>query len=208
MFLMAESEEYEKKEGIFMRDKRIIYFALLVIIVGGITLFNMYLNNRIDESESKRELKIQNELLKDENIVLKNELEETAPSTQEQSRSKLLSFAERFINLSFHNERNDYEDRRKEAEKMMNAEIFSYFYPTTEYELDEKYSSKPSDINLYLPSFNVEDEEVEIITDFINETHTHAENIEKTHNVIKLTVKKEGDSWRVIKLNEILLELI
>lgn len=197
-----------KKEADYMRDKRIIFFVLLIMIVSGITFFNIYLNHNIDESQSQRELRIQNELLKDENIVLKNELEETVPSTQEQSRSKLISFAEKFITLSFHKEKNEYAKRRAEAEKMMNEEILNYFYPTKEYELDGKYSSKPSEIKLYVQSFNTVDEEVEIITDFINETLTNAENIEKTHNVLKLTIKKEGDNWRVIKVNEILLELI
>lgn len=150
------------------KDNRKIWFVTLAIVIAGVTFLNIFLYARNDETGDVKRLKVQSQVLQTENEELKKKVKETLPSEQEQQRQAYLSAVEKFIQLSFHREKQGYEERRVQAKKLMKEEIFQLFYPTDTFEMEDTYVSKPSDMKLYLQSYIIGASQVEIIAEFQN----------------------------------------
>ncbi|WP_144518540.1 MerR family transcriptional regulator [Bacillus thuringiensis] len=191
------------------KDNRKIWFVTLAIVIAGVTFFNIFLYARNDETGDVKRLKVQNQVLQTENEELKKKVKETLPSEQEQQRQAYLSTVEQFIQLSFHREKQGYEERRAKAKKLMKDEIFQLFYPTDTFEMDDTYVSKPSDMKLYLQAYIIGASQVEIIAEFQNTVTIGAQGkTDKTKNVMKVTVQKNQENWQVTNVEELTVQII
>ncbi|HDR3895870.1 MerR family transcriptional regulator [Bacillus thuringiensis] len=191
------------------KDNRKIWFVTLAIVIAGVTFLNIFLYARNDETGDVKRLKVQNQVLQTENEELKKKVKETLPSEQEQQRQAYLSAVEKFIQLSFHREKQGYEERRVQAKKLMKEEIFQLFYPTDTFEMEDTYVSKPSDMKLYLQSYIIGASQVEIIAEFQNTVTIGSQGkTDKTKNVMKVTVQKNQESWQVTNVEELAVQII
>ncbi|OUB05832.1 MerR family transcriptional regulator [Bacillus thuringiensis serovar yunnanensis] len=191
------------------KDNRKIWFVTLAIVIAGVTFLNIFLYARNDETGDVKRLKVQNQVLQTENEELKKKVKETLPSEQEQERQSYLSTVEKFIQLSFHREKQGYEERRTQAKKLMKDEIFQLFYPTDTFEMDDTYVSKPSDMKLYLQAYIIGASQVEIIAEFQNTLTIGSQGkTDKTKNVMKVTVQKNQENWQVTNVEELTVQII
>ncbi|EJR92741.1 hypothetical protein [Bacillus mycoides] len=191
------------------KDNRKIWFVTLAIVIAGVTFLNIFLYARNDETGDVKRLKVQSQVLQTENEELKKKVKETLPSEQEQERQAYLSTVEKFIQLSFHREKQGYEERRVQAKKLMKEEIFQLFYPTDTFEMEETYVSKPSDMKLYLQSYIIGASQVEIIAEFQNTVTIGSQGkTDKTKNVMKVTVQKNQENWQVTNVEELTVQIV
>ncbi|PHE04033.1 MerR family transcriptional regulator, partial [Bacillus toyonensis] len=143
-----------------MKDKRKFLFIVFVILVVGVTAFNIYLSKKTMSDGKEKQLKLSNELLTKQNQDLKKRLDKVLPSAQEQQRMAYLSTAETFIQLSFHREKEGYSERKEKAKSIMSEELLQQFYPTNKYELGDTYKTKPIEMKFYLQENKPDKEEV------------------------------------------------
>ena len=191
------------------KDNRKIWFVTLAIVIAGVTFLNIFLYSRNDETGDVKQLKVRNQVLQTENEELKKKVKETLPSEQEQERQSYLAAVEKFIQLSFHREKQGYEGRREQAKKLMKDEVFQLFYPTDTFEMGDTYVSKPSDMKLYLQAYRVGATQVEVIAEFQNTVTIGANGTtDKTKNVMKVTVQKNQESWQVTNVEELAVQII
>ncbi|PHB30982.1 MerR family transcriptional regulator [Bacillus pseudomycoides] len=191
------------------KDNRKSWFVTLAIVIAGVTFLNIFLYSRTDETGDVKQLKVRNQVLQTENEELKKKVKETLPSEQEQERQSYLSAVEKFIQLSFHREKQGYEGRREQAKKLMKDEVFQLFYPTDTFEMGDTYVSKPSDMKLYLQAYRVGATQVEVIAEFQNTVTIGANGTtDKTKNVMKVTVQKNQESWQVTNVEELAVQII
>ncbi|MEH6944790.1 MerR family transcriptional regulator [Bacillus sp. JJ722] len=189
------------------KNKRMILFVTLTIIVVGVTVFNLYANSQINQHEDKKALQFQNDLLKEENEKLNERLEKVVPSAQEQLRKEKISAAEKFIEVAFTRDSKGYKERRKNAESIMNETVFSYFYPSEIYDLGA-YKSWPTNIQLFLQNDSPEQKQTKVIADFTTISSSENQEEDKTRNVIQLTLDQEDGRWIVVELQEMILETL
>ncbi|PDX97007.1 MerR family transcriptional regulator [Bacillus pseudomycoides] len=179
------------------------------MVIAGVTFLNIFLYSRNDETGDVKELKVRNQVLQTENEELKKKVKETLPSEQEQERQSYLSAVEKFIQLSFHREKQGYEERREQAKKLMKDEVFQLFYPTDTFEMGDTYVSKPSDMKLYLQDYKIGASQVEVIAEFQNTVTIGANGTtDKTKNVMKVTVQKNQESWQVTNVEELAVQIV
>ncbi|MGG0763341.1 MerR family transcriptional regulator [Bacillus paramycoides] len=187
-----------------MKDKRKIMFFVLAILVAGVTVFNIYLSKKSMSDGKEKQLKLSNELLTRQNEDLKKRLDKVLPSAQEQQRRAYLSTAETFIQLSFHREKEGYSERKEKAKSIMSEELLQQFYPTDKYELGDTYKTKPIEMKFYLQENEPDQEEVNVLAEFINVTTDSTQNREeKVKNVLRIIIKKEKETWRVTSVEEL-----
>ncbi|AUB67270.1 MerR family transcriptional regulator (plasmid) [Bacillus cereus] len=191
------------------KDNRKSWFITLALVIAGVTFLNIFLYARNDETGDVKRLKVQSQILQTENEELKKKVKETLPSEQEQQRQAYLSAVEKFIQLSFHREKQGYDERRVQAKKLMKEEIFQLFYPTDTFEMEDTYVSKPSDMKLYLQSYIIGASQVEIIAEFQNTVTIGSQGkTDKTKNVMKVTVQKNQENWQVTNVEELSVQII
>ncbi|QWH04131.1 MerR family transcriptional regulator (plasmid) [Bacillus mycoides] len=192
-----------------MKDKRKSLFIVFVILVVGVTAFNIYLSKKSMSDGKEKQLKLSNELLTKQNEDLKNRLDKVLPSAQEQQRRAYLSTAETFIQLSFHREKEGYSERKEKAKSIMSEELLQQFYPTDKYELGDTYKTKPIEMKFYLQENEPDKEEVNVLAEFINITTDSTQNREeKVNNVLRIIIKKEKETWRVTSVEELNMKVL
>ncbi|HDR3890258.1 TPA: MerR family transcriptional regulator [Bacillus cereus] len=192
-----------------MKDKRKSLFIVFVILVVGLTAFNIYLSKKSMSDGKEKQLKLSNELLTKQNEDLKKRLDKVLPSAQEQQRRAYLSTAETFIQLSFHREKEGYNERKEKAKSIMSEELLQQFYPTDKYELGDTYKTKPIEMKFYLQENEPDKEEVNVLAEFINVTTDSTQNREeKVNNVLRIIIKKEKETWRVTSVEELNMKVL
>ncbi|MES5949372.1 MerR family transcriptional regulator [Bacillus cereus group sp. MG6] len=192
-----------------MKDKRKSLFIVFVILVVGVTGFNIYLSKKSMSDGKEKQLKLSNELLTKQNEDLKKRLDKVLPSAQEQQRRAYLSIAETFIQLSFHREKEGYSERKEKAKTIMSEELLQQFYPTDKYELGDTYKTKPIEMKLYLQKNEPDKEEVNVLAEFINVTTDPMQNREeKVNNVLRIIMKKDRETWRVTSVEELNMKVL
>ncbi len=192
-----------------MKDKRKFLFIVFVILVIGVTVFNIYLSKKSMSDGKEKQLKLSNELLTRQNEDLKKRLDKVLPSAQEQQRRTYLSTAETFIQLSFHREKEGYSERKEKAKSIMSEELLQQFYPTDKYELGDTYKTKPIEMKFYLQENEPDKEEVNVLAEFINVTTDSTQNREeKVNNVLRIIMKKEKETWRVTSVEELNMKVL
>ncbi|EJR30596.1 hypothetical protein [Bacillus mycoides] len=192
-----------------MKDKRKFLFIVFVILVIGVTVFNIYLSKKSMSDGKEKQLKLSNELLTRQNEDLKKRLDKVLPSAQEQQRRAYLSTAETFIQLSFHREKEGYNERKEKAKSIMSEELLQQFYPTDKYELGDTYKTKPIEMKFYLQENEPDKEEVNVLAEFINVTTDSTQNREeKVNNVLRIIIKKEKETWRVTSVEELNMKVL
>ncbi|QWG31139.1 MerR family transcriptional regulator [Bacillus mycoides] len=192
-----------------MKDKRKFLFIVFVILVVGVTGFNIYLSKKSMSDGKEKQLKLSNELLTRQNEDLKKRLDKVLPSAQEQQRRAYLSTAETFIQLSFHREKEGYNERKEKAKSIMSEELLQQFYPTDKYELGDTYKTKPIEMKFYLQENEPDQEEVNVLAEFINVTTDSTQNREeKVGNVLRIIIKKEKETWRVTSVEELNMKVL
>ncbi|MGE7874962.1 MerR family transcriptional regulator [Bacillus paramycoides] len=192
-----------------MKDKRKLLFIVFVILVVGVTVLNIYLSKKSMSDGKEKQLKLSNELLTRQNEDLKKRLDKVLPSAQEQQRRAYLSTAETFIQLSFHREKEGYNERKEKAKSIMSEELLQQFYPTDKYELGDTYKTKPIEMKFYLQENEPDQEEVNVLGEFINVTTDSTQNREeKVKNVLRIIIKKEKETWRVTSVEELNMKVL
>ncbi|PJN52661.1 MerR family transcriptional regulator [Bacillus mycoides] len=192
-----------------MKDKRKSLFIVFVILVVGVTAFNIYLSKKSMSDGKEKQFKLSNELLTKQNEDLKKRLDKVLPSAQEQQRRAYLSTAETFIQLSFHREKEGYSERKEKAKSIMSEELLQQFYPTDKYELGDTYKTKPIEMKFYLQENEPDKEEVNVLAEFINVTTDSTQNREeKVNNVLRIIIKKEKETWRVTSVEELNMKVL
>ncbi|WP_306008644.1 MerR family transcriptional regulator [Bacillus sp. MMSF_3353] len=192
-----------------MKDKRKSLFIVFVILVVGVTAFNIYLSKKSMSDGKEKQLKLSNELLTKQNEDLKKRLDKVLPSAQEQQRRAYLSTAETFIQLSFHREKEGYSERKEKAKSIMSEELLQQFYPADKYELGDTYKTKPIEMKFYLQENEPDKEEVNVLAEFINVTTDSTQNREeKVNNVLRIIMKKENETWRVTSVEELNMKVL
>ncbi|MBJ7987377.1 MerR family transcriptional regulator [Bacillus cereus] len=192
-----------------MKDKRKFLFIVFVILVVGVTAFNIYLSKKSMSDGKEKQLKLSNELLTRQNEDLKKRLDKVLPSAQEQQRRAYLSTAETFIQLSFHREKEGYNERKEKAKSIMSEELLQQFYPTDKYELGDTYKTKPIEMKFYLQENEPDQEEVNVLAEFINVTTDSTQNREeKVNNVLRIIMKKEKETWRITSVEELNMKVL
>ncbi|QWH32166.1 MerR family transcriptional regulator (plasmid) [Bacillus mycoides] len=192
-----------------MKDKRKFLFIVFVILVVGVTGFNIYLSKKSMSDGKEKQLKLSNELLTGQNEDLKKRLDKVLPSAQEQQRRAYLSTAETFIQLSFHREKEGYNERKEKAKSIMSEELLQQFYPTDKYELGDTYKTKPIEMKFYLQENEPDQEEVNVLAEFINVTTDSTQNREeKVGNVLRIIIKKEKETWRITSVEELNMKVL
>lgn len=192
-----------------MKDKRKFLFIVFVILVVGVTAFNIYLSKKSMSDGKEKQLKLSNELLTKQNEDLKKRLDKVLPSAQEQQRRAYLSTAETFIQLSFHREKEGYSERKEKAKTIMSEVLLQQFYPTDKYELGDTYKTKPIEMKFYLQENEPDKEEVNVLAEFINVTTDSTQNREeKVNNVLRIIMKKDKETWRVTSVEELNMKVL
>ncbi|OZT10775.1 MerR family transcriptional regulator [Priestia aryabhattai] len=192
-----------------MKNKAALLFGALAVVVASVTTFNIYLNHNISNTTASKQIQVTNESLQEENKQLKKQLSEVRPSAQEQQKRDYLNTVNQFIDVSYHREKEGFEERKKVAKSIMDKELYEQFYPSEKFVYGDSYTSIPNDVQLYVQQYDGGQEEVEVIAEFTNHLVIKEEDVDdQTHDIIKVSLRKEENKWVVYSIEELKTEIM
>ncbi|UKJ83692.1 MerR family transcriptional regulator (plasmid) [Priestia megaterium] len=140
---------------------------------------------------------------------MKKQLSEIHPSVQEQQEREYLNTVKQFIDVSYHREKDGFEERKKTAKSIMDKELYEQFYPSEKFVYGDSYTSNLKDLQLYVQQYDGGQEEVEVIAEFMNHLVIKNENVDdQTHDIIKVSLRKEANKWVVYSIEELKTEMM
>jgi hypothetical protein len=135
------------------KNKAALLFGALAIVMAGITIFNIYLNDNMSNTIASKQIQVTNDsFLK--NKELKKQLIKVHPFAQKQQKRDYLNTVNQFIDVSYHCEKEGFEERKKIAKSIMGKEIYEQFYAFERFVYGDSYTSTPNDLQFYIQQYD------------------------------------------------------
>ncbi|MGY3219196.1 hypothetical protein [Bacillus pumilus] len=185
-----------------MKGKKILFFMLVVISVIFV-ISNIYFGAKSDGNNFNRQLSEEIKAKDNEISHLKKEIKNAKPSEQERERRSILAITQRFIELSYVQSKDGYEERKKEAEKIMASDLLERFYPSDRFYQDH-VSSNVKNINTYLKTKQNTENSIDAIAEFdhILSEEQNGTTV-NTKIYVNVSIKKTKQGWVVNDLKDI-----
>lgn len=185
-----------------LKGKKILFF-LLVFISVIFVISNIYFGAKSDGNNLNRQLSEEIKAQSNEISQLKKEIKNAKPSEQERERRSILAITQRFIELSYVQSKEGYEERKKEAEKIMAGDLLERFYPSDRFYQDH-VSSNVKNINTYLKTKQNTENSIDAIAEFdhILSEEQNGTTV-NTKIYVNVSIKKTKQGWVVNDLRDI-----
>lgn len=177
--------------------KTVMLIVALSVIVGAWFAFN-----NLDAKATKIE-NLEEKLARQEKQIsfLQNENQEKDQEFQESENEKINESINVFLESVFNVKKDNWEERRSNAEQVLTKDIFKKTFPSDEKEGKVLYEYDVDDSRIYLRS-NGEEGSAYVV---FEQTVKNVANNEKSKNLMTIEVflKKEGEGWLINKFQQI-----
>lgn len=181
---------------LFKNVATIILVTLLVINIV------MFVGNKKKEKHYE-DINSQNEVLKNENEILKDKQKNFSNTAREQYYQDLTNQAKLFINLAYVIKQDGYKQRKNEAKNVMSEDLIDRFYPADTF-YQKQVQTSVKDVKLYIEEFKREDDEVRIIAELNHEMkYINTGQIDKSKIYVEITFEHDENKWIATKIRDI-----
>ena len=175
----------------------LIVLVLLVAING----YFYYENNQNEELYSNLE-KVNSDL-KNENEILKENEKNISNTAREQTFNNLLEQANLFVDLVYIQKVDGYQERKSEAENVMNEEMQDRYFPSDQYN-QTTMESKVINDSYYIENMDMNQKKVDVLIEIDHEIdYLESNDKDKSTTFIRVTFEKEEEQWTAIKIEDL-----
>lgn len=175
----------------------LIVLVLLVAING----YFYYENNQNEELYSNLE-KVNNDL-KNENEILKENEKNISNTAREQTFNNLLEQANLFVDLVYVQKVDGYQERKSEAENVMNEEMQDRYFPSDQYN-QTTMESKVINDSYYIENMDMNQKKVDVLIEIDHEIdYLESNDKDESTTFIRVTFEKEKEQWTAIKIEDL-----
>ncbi|AXF56850.1 MULTISPECIES: hypothetical protein [Bacillaceae] len=186
-----------------MKSKtRITLFAIALVAIFAVTGVNVYSVMADDDkatfsNEQMQEMMDANQQLESEITRLQNEQEMEEPAAMQERQEALQATAETFVQTVYTEEAESYENRKDEAEAIMQDNLHEFLFPADEQEKTEQRAI-PEDVQFFVETGELNQQEATIMARF---SHTYSTNSDEdtTATFIELDAEQQEDGAWIIQ---------
>jgi cell division protein FtsB len=186
-------------------SKKVVIFISLLIVLVGITTFNILGSQSNRGSAEISQIQSENQELKRIIDMLEEEVARTQPEAIAEERETIIEVAREFVHLAYDRTFEDYEEERARAREIMNTELFERFFPANTLEANEHLETDVTIKHLYLEDKGPTEDTLYAIAHFhhfINDTEIDRQEERELH--VALTIKNDEEKgWIITHLQTI-----
>ncbi|QDI92023.1 hypothetical protein HUG15_02360 [Salicibibacter cibarius] len=187
-----------------MKSKtRITLFTIALVAIIAVTGINVYSVMAGDDEEATvsinqmQEVIDANEQLESEVSRLENEQEMEEPAAMQERQEALQATAETFVQTVYTEEAESYDDRKDEAEPIMQDDLHDFLFPEDDQD-ETKHRAIPEDIQFFVESGELNQPEATIMARF-TQTYSAGSEDDTTATFIELDAEQQDDGTWIIQ---------
>ncbi|ASF40975.1 hypothetical protein CEH05_18155 [Halobacillus halophilus] len=179
--------------------KRRVLFGVFVALLIILTSMNIYAAQTIANDDLQKEvqqLEEKNETIMEEKKELKKTLQKQKPADIQARYNALVKQVSTFIEVVFQQDKETYQERKKEAPKMMSNDLAATFFPTETYKGDRK--TEVEEVEIYIKTGNLTNNQASVFVRF-KHTLLSLQSDQKQVSPVFLHIKvhREEGHWKI-----------
>ncbi|MCP3028777.1 hypothetical protein [Halobacillus sp. A5] len=180
-------------------------FGLLLFSLVATTVFNVYVAgtpSKDDMQAEIRSLEVEKQQALEEKNELKHTLKEEDPAEIQKQHKALEKDVSAFIETAFVQNKETYQDRKKNAKNIMSDELVNTFFPTDVYKGETETSV--DDVEVFIKTGNLGSNHAQVIVRLEHTLHSLENDQSQVSPVfIEVNVQRQKDQWIITDFKEV-----
>ncbi|SEI13528.1 hypothetical protein SAMN05192559_11738 [Halobacillus karajensis] len=178
-----------------------MFVALLVVL----TSVNIYATRKAsndDLQEDLHELKVKNEKIMEEKTELEMTLQKQEPADIQARYEALVKQVSTFIEVAFKQDKETYQERKKEAHKVMSKDLATTFFPTETYKGDRK--TEVDEVAIFIKTGDLTNNQASVLVKFKHTLYSLQSDQKQVSPVfLRINVHREEGHWMITDFQDV-----
>ncbi|WP_431800074.1 hypothetical protein [Halobacillus andaensis] len=184
---------------------RRVLFGMFVALLIVLTSVNIYAAQTASKDDLKKKLhqsEVKNEKIMEEKTELKETLQKQEPADIQAKYDALVKQVSTFIEVAFKQNKETYQERKKEAHKVMSKDLVATFFPTDTYKGDRK--TDVDEVEIFIKTGNLANNQASALVKFKHTLYS-LQSDQKQVSPVFLNIKmhREKGHWMITDFQDV-----
>ncbi|CDQ20905.1 hypothetical protein [Halobacillus karajensis] len=184
---------------------RRIFFGLFVVLLIVLTSVNIYAARMASNNDLQKrlhQLEVKNEKNMEEKTALKETLQKQEPADIQARYDALVKLVSTFIEVAFKQDKETYQERKKEAHKVMSNDLASTFFPTETYKGDRK--TEVDEVEIFIKTGNLTNNQASVLVKFKHTLYSLQSDQKQVSPVfLRINAHREEGHWMITDFQDV-----
>ncbi|MFC7322385.1 hypothetical protein [Halobacillus campisalis] len=184
---------------------RRVLFGLFLVLLIVLTSVNIYATRTVsneDLQEDLHELEVKNEKIMEEKTELEMTVQKQEPADIQVRYDALVKQVSTFIEVAFQQDKETYQERKKEAHKVMSNDLASTFFPTETYKGDRK--TEVDEVEIFIKTGNLTNNQASLLVKFKHTLYSlQSDQKQVTPVFLRINAHREEGHWMITDFQDV-----
>ncbi|REJ07921.1 hypothetical protein [Halobacillus trueperi] len=184
---------------------RRVLFVLFVVLLIVLTSVNIYATRQAsndDLQEGLHELEVKNEKIMEEKTELEMTLQKQEPADIQARYDALVKQVSTFIEVAFKQDKETYQEREKDAHKVMSKDLAATFFPTENYKGERK--TEVDEVEIFIKTGNLTNNQASVLVKFKHTLYSLQSDQKQVSPVfLRINVHREEGQWMITDFQDV-----
>ncbi|QAS52332.1 hypothetical protein [Halobacillus litoralis] len=185
-------------------NRRVLFvlFVVLLIVLTSVNIYAARTASSDDLQESLHQLKVKNEKVMEEKTELEMTLQKQEPADIQARYDALVKQVSVFIEVAFKQDKETYQERKKEAHKVMSKDLAATFFPTANYKGDRK--TEVDEVEIFIKTGNLTNNKASVLVKFKHTLYSLQSDQQQVSPVfLNIKVHREEGLWKITGFQDV-----
>ncbi|WP_153464172.1 hypothetical protein ACJA3J_02590 [Halobacillus sp. SY10] len=185
-------------------NRRVLFvlFVVLLIVLTSVNIYAARTASSDDLQESLHQLKVKNEKVMEEKTELEMTLQKQEPADIQARYDALVKQVSVFIEVAFTQDKETYQERKKEAHKVMSKDLAATFFPTDTYKGDRK--TEADEVEIFIKTGNLTNNKASVLVKFKHTLYSLQSDQKQVSPVfLRINAHREEGHWIITDFQDV-----
>lgn len=185
-------------------NRRVLFgmFVALLIVLTSVNIYAEQTASNDDLQKKLHQLEVKNEKIMDEKTELKETLQKQEPADIQARYDALVKQVSTFIEVAFKQDKETYQERKKEANEVMSNDLAETFFPTSTYKGDRK--TEVDEVEIFIQTGNLTNNQASVLVKFKHTLYSLQSDQKQVSPVfLRINVHREEGHWMITDFQDV-----
>ncbi|MYL29868.1 hypothetical protein GLW03_08575 [Halobacillus halophilus] len=185
-------------------NRRVLFglFVVLLIVLTSVNIYAAYTTTNEDRQEDLHELEVKNKKIMEEKTELELTLQTQEPADIQARYDALVKQVSVFIEVAFKHDKETYQERKKEAHKVMSKDLAATFFPTDTYKGDRK--TEVDEVEIFIKTGNLTNNQASALVKFKHTLYSLQSDQKQVSPVfLRINAHREEGHWIITDFQDV-----
>ncbi|SFK48741.1 hypothetical protein SAMN04487936_11538 [Halobacillus dabanensis] len=185
-------------------NRRVLFgmFVALLILLTSVNIYATHTASNDDLQEDMHELEVKYEEIMEEKTELKETLQAQEPADIQARYDALVKQVSTFVEVAFKQDKRTYQERKKEAHKVMSEDLAATFFPAETYKGDRK--TEVDEVEIFIKTGNLTNNQASVLVKFKHALYSLQSDQKQVSPVfLRINVHREEGHWMITDFQDV-----